>query len=210
LPAVLQREPTNAHDRNAIRVLVDGIHLGFVPAQYAGRLQPLLVECERRGVLLVGSVRITGGGGNGWGAVVQVRPNLEGWESPAPKKAPAKKKSAPAAPPAVLLQGGDLADVIDQLQRLIAQDAIRTKQHAGLVVKKVRELLPALRGHAAALEALDEQRGVAFGDDVLDVEDALDDLRDAEDADDREDAHMNLQGELEEVLARFVRPARSS
>lgn len=87
------------------------------------------------------------------------------------------------------------------LRRLVDQDAVRTKQRAGLIVKQVRELLPALEGHAAALKAVDEQRGVAFADEVSDAESAVDDLHDAEDADDREDAHDNLQSELEDVLA---------
>lgn len=199
LPAVLRRDPANAHDPNAIRVLVDGVHIGFVPAREAGRFQPLLVECERRGVLLVGSVRPTGGDGGPWGAGLQVRPNLDGWDSAPVKKA--AKKTAAAPPPVVLLEGDDLARVVDVLRRLSHQEPVRTKQKAGLVAKQVRELLPALEGHAAALEAVDEKRGQAFGDDVDDLEGVVDDLLDAEDADDREDVHMNLQSEIEDVLA---------
>jgi hypothetical protein len=204
LPAALRRDPTNPHDSSAIRVLVDGVHIGFVPAREAPRVQPLLQECERRGLVMVGSVRLTGDAERGWGAGLQVRPNLDGWESPAGKKPPVKKAPARVAPPTVLLVGSDLEDVVQTLRRLVGQDSVRTKQHAGLVVKTVRELLPPLQGHAEALEVLDEQRGVAFGDDVLDVEDTLEDLRDAEDADEREDAHVSLQAELEDVLARLT------
>ena len=87
------------------------------------------------------------------------------------------------------------------LHRLIRQEPVRTKQQAGLVMKQVRELLPALEGHAAAWEVLDEKAGVVFADDVSDVQDFLDDLRDAEDADEREDAHIGLQSELQDLLA---------
>ncbi len=200
LPAVLLRDPANPHDGNAIRVLVDGIHIGFVPAREAARFQPLLLECERRRVLLVGSVRITGGDGDPWGAGVQIRPNLDDWQPPALKK-PAAKKAAPAAPPAVLLQGDDLARVEASLRRLVDQDPIRTKQRAGLVVKQVRELLPVLESHAEALEGLDERRAEKFTDAVGSVVGAVEDLHDATDADEREDAHTDLQLKLEDLLA---------
>ncbi len=108
LPAVLLRDPENPHDSDAIRVLIGGVHIGFVPAREAARFQPLLQECERRGVLLVGSVRLKGGDGSPWGAGVQIRPNLDGWQSTMPKIKPTAKKKPPKAP-AALLQGDDLA-----------------------------------------------------------------------------------------------------
>jgi hypothetical protein len=205
LPAVLFPDPTNAHDRNAIRVLVDGVHIGFVPASEAPRFQPLLAECERRNVLLIGSVRITGDADRGWGAGLQVRPNLDGWESPVAKKPAAKRRPAPAASAALLLEGDDLASAVQALRRLVEQEPVRTKQRAGLVEKQVRELLPALEAHSAALEALDEQRGIVFADDLSVVESAVGDLHDAEDAEEREDAHMDLQSVLEDVLAVLTR-----
>lgn len=37
LLAVLQTEPTNEHDRNAITVTIDGVHVGYVPADETAR-----------------------------------------------------------------------------------------------------------------------------------------------------------------------------
>ncbi len=176
LPAVLLRDPENPHDSDAIRVLIGGVHIGFVPAREAARFQPLLQECERRGVLLVGSVRLKGGDGSPWGAGVQIRPNLDGWQSPIPKKKPIAKKKPPKAP-AALLQGDDLARVVQALQRLVAQKPIRTKQQAGLVMKQVQELLPALEVHAEALEEVDESRAEALSDGLAQAEGAIDDSR---------------------------------
>lgn len=204
LPSVLMRDPANPHDRNAIRVLVDGIHIGFVPAGEAASLQPLLVECERRNVLLVGSVRMTGGSGHGWGAGLQVRPNLDGWGSPVAKTPGGKKESPPAAQSAVLLQDDDFARAVHALRRLVDQEPVRAKQRAGLVERQVRELLPALQAHAAALENLGEGRGLTLGDELSGVESAVEDLHDAENADDREDAHCDLQSVLEDVLAQLA------
>lgn len=197
LPAVLLREPANPHDSNAIRVLVDGIHIGFMPAREAARFQPLLQECERRGVLLVGSVRLKGGDGQPWGAGLQVRPNLDGWQSQIQKK-PAAKRTPPAKPLAVLLQGDDLDRVIQAVLRLVNQQPVRSKQQAGLVAKQVRELLPALESHADALEYIDEELGQALSDELPDL-DLLEELQDASDADDREDVHSDLQAQLDAV-----------
>ena len=42
IKAVLRRDPANPHDSNAVAVLVDGDHLGHIPANMAARLAPLL------------------------------------------------------------------------------------------------------------------------------------------------------------------------
>lgn len=57
---IVLREPTNIHDANAVRVLVDGYLVGFLPARDAALWQRLLIECERRRVLLVGGVNLQG------------------------------------------------------------------------------------------------------------------------------------------------------
>ncbi len=207
--AVFLRDPDNEHDRNAIRILVDGIHIGFVPARDAAQFQPLLKECERRQVTLVGSVRLLGDDGEPWCAGLQIRPNLDGWDLPKRKKAAPKAKAAPPPPRAsALLQGDDLTRVQDGLAQLVwlmpdlrvgYQDPARTKQRAGLMVKRVRELIPALEGHAEALEAVDQQRGDLFTAMVEELESYLEDLLEAEDADEREDASLELILALEEV-----------
>lgn len=38
----LEREPDNQYDANAIKVLVDGIHLGYIPATSALGLAPVM------------------------------------------------------------------------------------------------------------------------------------------------------------------------
>ena len=156
----MRREPTNAHDKNAVRVLVDGVHIGFLPKRDAARWQAVLVECERRQVQLVGSVRLLGGvSGDELAASIGLRDGLEGFEGTVTKQREAAKAKAVAdgakkaeqrAESVALLTGDARADVVTVLERLARQDLVRTKQNAGLVAKHVPDLLPVLRGHADA------------------------------------------------------------
>lgn len=62
-PLFLEREPDNQHDRNAIKVLHDGSHIGYVPANFAQVFAPLMdhgfpfaanvVDCEARKAFVV-------------------------------------------------------------------------------------------------------------------------------------------------------------
>lgn len=198
LPAVVLRDPKNEHDSNAVRVLVDGLHIGFVPAHDAGRYQALLIECESRGVLLVGSVRLMGGDGRPWGAGLQLRPRLEAWTPPTYETSGEPGRSTPVS--AASPDRDDLARIVESLQRISQQQPVRSKQKAGLVVAQVRTMLPTLERHATALGELDEERGQSLSDALFDLEGCVDELSDAADADEREDAHADVTTSAEGVL----------
>jgi collagen type III alpha len=53
-------EPTNTHDRNAVRVEVDGIQIGYLPAAVAGTYQPLFIGMNREGVIPTTTCKIWG------------------------------------------------------------------------------------------------------------------------------------------------------
>jgi hypothetical protein len=59
--AVLEPEPTNPHDPNAVRVVVDGQMVGYLERALAARLQPALLELERRGVRVAAPCHAVGG-----------------------------------------------------------------------------------------------------------------------------------------------------
>jgi len=65
------REPTNSEDANAVRVLVDGYHVGYLKAFDAPRWQPCLLDCERRGLVLC--ARATFYGPSRWGVELHVK-----------------------------------------------------------------------------------------------------------------------------------------
>jgi hypothetical protein len=47
--ATLIPEPTNPYDRNAVAVYIDGLHVGYVPAEDAPRIQPIAFAHNRSG-----------------------------------------------------------------------------------------------------------------------------------------------------------------
>ncbi len=53
----LQPEPTNEHDRHAVRVLADGLFIGYVPAENSARVSELIRKKKVRSV----SCRFGGG-----------------------------------------------------------------------------------------------------------------------------------------------------
>ena len=59
--ALLQREPDNQYDRNAIKVLIDGVQVGHLSRDDAEDYQTLLKSYERRGMGLFLLAEITGG-----------------------------------------------------------------------------------------------------------------------------------------------------
>ncbi len=62
LAATLEREPQNQFDSNAIKVVVDGKHIGYVPKYLAAKLAPRMDAGEAYAVT---SVEI-GGGSDGY------------------------------------------------------------------------------------------------------------------------------------------------
>jgi hypothetical protein len=70
-PACLLRDPTNADDANAVRVFVDGYHVGFLKAFDAARWQACLLDCERRDLVLC--ARATFYGPSRWGIELGVK-----------------------------------------------------------------------------------------------------------------------------------------
>lgn len=206
LTAVVIREPNNAHDKNAVRVLVDGVMIGYMFKDKARAWNPVLCEVERRGQVLVGSVRLHGGGAEPLGAEVRLRDSLPGYAGPvtkAKKERAAVKKAADAAPR--LLRGDEWVEVGRELLRLSKQDSVRTKQAAGLAVKRFRNLLPQLWGHANALEAATDRAG-EFADLLTAAEDAAQELlEDPEDADEREDLHDSFTAALDDLTQELRR-----
>ena len=80
IAAVVLRDPTNTFDPDAGRVLVEGVQVGFLPRSDAASWQSVLQECERRGVLLVGSVGLRPPNTQGeLSAVIGLRDGLTGF-----------------------------------------------------------------------------------------------------------------------------------
>lgn len=62
--AVLVPEPTNKHDRNAVKVVIDGEHVGYVPAEDAPRVRRAIAKLPKKVAATV-PVRIWGTNGDG-------------------------------------------------------------------------------------------------------------------------------------------------
>jgi hypothetical protein len=56
--ATLQHDPGNRYDKNAVKVLIDGEHVGFLPKEDAPAYGPLLAEVARRGGVAVAAGRL--------------------------------------------------------------------------------------------------------------------------------------------------------
>lgn len=41
-PLTLEEEPTNKHDKNAIKILVGGFHVGYVPAEFCAKVKQII------------------------------------------------------------------------------------------------------------------------------------------------------------------------
>lgn len=202
VPAVIMREPTNPHDPNAVRVLIDGVFVGYFFRDQAAAWKPVLLEVEQRGQILVGEADIFDRHSEDapLGAAVKLRDNLPGYNGPVTKARTAKAKAAKdakavRATPGRRLEGDDLTAVVHQLKQLSEQDPVSTKQAVGLVVKKFRLLLPDLYAHANALQAAGTEDFLELLEQI--ESEAEDLLTEPEDANDREDMHMDFQSSLD-------------
>jgi len=172
--AIVMRDPHNEHDRNAIRVLVDGLHVGFLPKDEAKQWQPVLIECERRGVTLVGMVRFVGE--QRWGLRLQLRDNLPGYSGPITT---ADREHAEM----VIGDGPALRLDREQFNKVAAEISVdenkvpTTKRAAGLLAKHVRDALRDAYAHGAALKATgqepESERVLALAAEVDDLCDLL-------------------------------------
>jgi len=216
--AVALREPTNGFDKDAVRVLVDGVHVGFLPRDDAALWQSVLQECERRSVLLVGSVRLRPTDSRGeLSAVIGLRDGLPGFAGQVSSKRAAARAAAKSVTDAK--QAADLAkaeariaaarpmtdlerdEVIQTLTRLTNEDDVRTKARATAIVKQLRKLFPLLRAHIDAVEAAGSDMDLSISEAFSEVEDAADTLvDDPEDADEREDLYYDLSLALDDLL----------
>ena len=188
--AVVVRDPTNSHDSNAVRVLIDGIHVGFLSRDNAIAWQPTLVECERRGLTLVGMVRFVGK--DGWGLRLQLRDNLPGFDGLATAAGKAR---------AAKLAGDGVPSLLDAVRLGVVADALTvnenrpptSKRAAGLMAKRIRKALDEIYAHAAAVKQ-GGRKADADGllDLVDDVESLLDDLIRADDGEERKDLTFEL------------------
>jgi hypothetical protein len=59
--AALEPEPANRYDRNAVRVVVGGEPVGYLDRGLAARLQPALLDLERRGIRVAVPCYASGG-----------------------------------------------------------------------------------------------------------------------------------------------------
>lgn len=64
--ALLVPEPTNRHDRNAVKVMIRGQHVGYLPKEDAPLYQPLLLKLASQGLQPVVSARIWANQYNEW------------------------------------------------------------------------------------------------------------------------------------------------
>jgi hypothetical protein len=77
VPAVLDPEPDNPHDANAVRVLIDGCMVGRLPREMALERHALMTELAATKQRLVCAALIVGGGpGKNFGVRLQVKPNI--------------------------------------------------------------------------------------------------------------------------------------
>lgn len=65
--ARLVPEPSNAHDRNAVAVQIDGQTVGYLPREDAARFQPMLSELGARGLVAETTCRVWGQNYSDWG-----------------------------------------------------------------------------------------------------------------------------------------------
>lgn len=72
--AVLVPEPTNPHDRNAVRVDVDGRPVGYLAREHALLYQPVLRSLESKGKVGWCPARIMGGGNRYYGIWLHLSP----------------------------------------------------------------------------------------------------------------------------------------
>lgn len=201
LPAVVLREPGNQHDSNAIRVLVEGVHIGFLSKSDAKTWQPVLREAERRGLHLTGAVRVLPDAGQGLGACLHLRDSLPGFEGPVTKRTKATAAKVAQGKTPIALEPTEREEVCVVLDGLGSEREARDKKRAGFVVKRARVVIARLRQHAAAMEQ--QQAGAAeqLTDCLETLEAELEELLEAADANDREDCHMAVQASCEELAA---------
>jgi len=62
--AVLEPEPDNAHDPNAVRVLISDNHVGYLPRAEAAAYGPMLARLAERGRLGACEAMVSGRGGS--------------------------------------------------------------------------------------------------------------------------------------------------
>ena len=207
IPAVCVREPSNAFDANAIQVVVDGIHIGFLPRAEAKIWQAVLREVERRGLLLVGSVRLLPDAGRGLGAAVYLRDSLPGFVGPLTKERDeaARRVSEGMVPAALNDEARDR--LVADLRQLVRENAVRDKRRGGYVAKRGRSAVLRARRHLAALKEAGTSSEVNQVEPLVDqLDDDIDWLLEAEDADEREDAHLAVQLDCEELAEALLMP----
>jgi hypothetical protein len=193
--AIVLRNPTNPYDSNAVQILIDGIHVGFLAKEEAKQWQPVLIECEKRGITLVGAARFIGQ--DGWGLRIQLRDNLPGFTGPITEKLQSDQAIHSAHEIPHLLDSAKLAEITSALT--VNEDhPPTTKRATGALVKRARTAFPAIYGHISALNA---QGAAVFAEQlryqVDELDGALDDLLEAEDAEEREDVTWQLAAEAE-------------
>ena len=64
--AELVREPTNRHDHNAVMIVVQGEHVGYLPAEVARLWSPYLARMESDGYRVRATVKVWGKMGKGY------------------------------------------------------------------------------------------------------------------------------------------------
>jgi hypothetical protein len=201
------REPTNPHDANAIRILVDGVHVGFIPADEAAAWQPVLLECERRNQVLVGLVTFVGP--NGWGISVTLRDSLPGFVGDVGATRGRRKAELVAARAAQAeKEAGDgkaLLITSAAVERLAASFVVnptklRNARSVPAVNRRVIASMEQVFMHAAALKrsgALESAQRLL--DLAIEGTAVAEELEDAADADEREDLADDLTLVLEEI-----------
>jgi hypothetical protein len=180
---IVLRQPSNPHDPNAVRVLIDGFHVGFLARDDARAWQRTLVECERRRQTLVGMVRFVGP--ERWGLRLQLRDGLPGFDGPvtATQKAHYAKVTGDGVP--VFLDAARLGMVTDALT-VDDKQPPTTSQAATLLAARIQRALDEVYGHAAAVKRAGD---VTEAEELLDLASELNDmvngLLNADDAEER-------------------------
>ena len=216
-PALVLREPTRAHDPHAVRVLVHGVCVGHLFHEEALSWGPLLLECERRGVHLVGVATLREPNFEGRRTVtIALRPSLAGFVSSlaadlavdlaettkarrARKEAHARAEAARAAA-ARPLSPSERTHVLATLHALSDGDPAPTQARTEAALALWATILPALITHVDALVT------AAPGPDSVeplvtaleDAESAADDLPDATEAE-RPGQHQEWAGHLADL-----------
>lgn len=86
LPAVLVPDPTNPHDKNAVAVFVDGLHVGYMERAHASTHHPVIAKLPGGELVVPSRQWLRGTSNDTWARVTLSLPKPEHLECPNPSQ----------------------------------------------------------------------------------------------------------------------------